>query len=1179
MTTEDAAPAEPSTESESDALARRRAAARIDPAAPRIGLALSGGGIRSATFCLGVLRALARNKVLHRFDYLSTVSGGGYIGSAFGRLFHAGAEGDPAAVEAGIANDGSLFLWWLRNNGRFLAPAGAADLVQALASQLRGFLATQVETAVLIMLFACAITLPHLAYSFVYAIDDGLPLSMSLWWYWVLPLPAAGAVTMCYAYWFLGKETGGGLATAVLATVVGVYLAVQAHSTQLAFDGTLLSLGAIGMLPSPVAWICARVSGMRRSEETNRVRYTKALAWCLKAMAVIFAFGVLDMLSWTTRLWLQQLGGDIASGHVATGVGITTILIGIARFVLPMLQTGSKNGIAKLPWGLLANVLGLILVMALALFWMTIFQTVIFPNAGDDLEGLLHNAYARWGTVAAISLVYVLLNGRALQQLNRSSLHFYYRSRIARAYVSVGNVEGSGTPCPRFPESPMVPNTRKLTEKTAKVTSLMDGDDTPMTSYAPHRFGGPIHLVNCCINQTVDDRTGTFNADRKGINLTVSSLGVETGTHPAEARSNTLLTSTTVAEWIAISGAALGSGMGSLTRPGTAAMAFLSGLRLGYWQDNLTVGYAKRRGLLRKYFAMLREMFARFPGLGSPNWYLSDGGHFDNTGVYALLKRELSLIVLADCGADPDYRFADVENLVRKARIDYDATISFVDPVGLAPLAGPLAALFGTPDSISNGPGEAHLLLARIAYASGGHGTLLIVKPRTTTDMPLDVAGYADRQETFPQQSTSNQFFSEEQWESYCELGTILGAPIDPSLLSHLPSWAWNTPVIGANAALLSPVTTALTRTQRIATTVGTSIGIGALLTAVLAGWQAWDAHKQQMVEVRSAGIAQAKEVNDQVKKVLDELDTAEQQKSAFTPKLDVTLNGLMLEIANVPLSDEQTASLQDVANMLSPICNRTPDGNLQDQCTKDLTRFAGSGVAPGSLWDVSMKNYMGWRDPQAVAFVSARTHTGTRTDMGLGPAVNTGGEAPSEPAARPAPPPPSSAAIATVTPTSPDEIAPPPAPPPPMPTPGTNAAEKPVALPVDVAQLHKKALDSCSQNGQSFMLYTQIYDEAQRADVLKSLTPVRELGINVPGIENVTQTAKRNGRRAPFEWKTPTVLYAPDGRACATALVDWANAALPSLARMPARAIALPPGMGSANSLELWIPRPRAKY
>jgi len=45
------------------------------------GLAFSGGGIRSATFNLGVLQRLARHKLLSHVDYLSTVSGGGYIGS------------------------------------------------------------------------------------------------------------------------------------------------------------------------------------------------------------------------------------------------------------------------------------------------------------------------------------------------------------------------------------------------------------------------------------------------------------------------------------------------------------------------------------------------------------------------------------------------------------------------------------------------------------------------------------------------------------------------------------------------------------------------------------------------------------------------------------------------------------------------------------------------------------------------------------------------------------------------------------------------------------------------------------------------------------------------------------------------------------------------------------------
>jgi hypothetical protein len=51
-----------------------------------VGLALSGGGARSATFNLGLLQSLAKNKVLQYCDYLSTVSGGGYIGSCLSSL-------------------------------------------------------------------------------------------------------------------------------------------------------------------------------------------------------------------------------------------------------------------------------------------------------------------------------------------------------------------------------------------------------------------------------------------------------------------------------------------------------------------------------------------------------------------------------------------------------------------------------------------------------------------------------------------------------------------------------------------------------------------------------------------------------------------------------------------------------------------------------------------------------------------------------------------------------------------------------------------------------------------------------------------------------------------------------------------------------------------------------------
>lgn len=64
----------------------RRTQAGIAVTGDTWGLALSGGGIRSATFCLGLVRGLAKNGLLKRFDYLSTVSGGGYLGSSLGRL-------------------------------------------------------------------------------------------------------------------------------------------------------------------------------------------------------------------------------------------------------------------------------------------------------------------------------------------------------------------------------------------------------------------------------------------------------------------------------------------------------------------------------------------------------------------------------------------------------------------------------------------------------------------------------------------------------------------------------------------------------------------------------------------------------------------------------------------------------------------------------------------------------------------------------------------------------------------------------------------------------------------------------------------------------------------------------------------------------------------------------------
>ncbi|HEU5320791.1 MAG TPA: patatin-like phospholipase family protein, partial [Methylomirabilota bacterium] len=69
----------------------------------RAGLCISGGGIRSATFALGLLQGLARLKYLDRFDYMSTVSGGGYVGAWLTSWIHRHARGTPG-VQTELAN-------------------------------------------------------------------------------------------------------------------------------------------------------------------------------------------------------------------------------------------------------------------------------------------------------------------------------------------------------------------------------------------------------------------------------------------------------------------------------------------------------------------------------------------------------------------------------------------------------------------------------------------------------------------------------------------------------------------------------------------------------------------------------------------------------------------------------------------------------------------------------------------------------------------------------------------------------------------------------------------------------------------------------------------------------------------------------------------------------------------
>src|SRR5262249_58439421 len=60
-----------------------------------------------------------------------------------------------------------------------------------------------------------------------------------------------------------------------------------------------------------------------------------------------------------------------------------------------------------------------------------------------------------------------------------------------------------------------------------------------------------------------------------------------------------------------------------------------------------------------------------------PYIYLSDGGHFENLGLYEMVRRRCRYMVVVDAGCDPTYTFEDLGNAVRKIAIDLGVKIRF----------------------------------------------------------------------------------------------------------------------------------------------------------------------------------------------------------------------------------------------------------------------------------------------------------------------------------------------------------------------------------------------------------------------------------------------------------------------------------------------------------------------
>ena len=220
---------------------------------------------------------------------------------------------------------------------------------------------------------------------------------------------------------------------------------------------------------------------------------------------------------------------------------------------------------------------------------------------------------------------------------------------------------------------------------------------------------------------------------------------------------------------VGISGAALSPNMGFHSVPSLAMLMTFFNVRLGFWAGNPRNERTwQRPGPRMGLWRLLGELF----GLTDDNAryvYLSDGGHFENLGIYELIKRRTKFIIACDAGGDPSYALDDLGNAIRKCREDIGVEIE----LDTAPVV-----LFDDKDgdiSSSKKRTKCHCTVGKIHYEDvdpgGVPGTFVYVKASLTGDEPADVLNYQTCHSDFPHQTTADQWFTESQFESYRRLG------------------------------------------------------------------------------------------------------------------------------------------------------------------------------------------------------------------------------------------------------------------------------------------------------------------------------------------------------------------------------------------------------------------------
>ena len=609
------------------------------PPSPGTIICCSGGGVKSASFCMGALQRLSDQPSLwDDVGAIVGVSGGGYMASAW------------TVAACRTERDSRSRIW-------------SPDRVEALRART-DYLASSGRVRfdlTLSLLFGIAVNLVLLAGPLVtigwlvggYAVDTGLDssgvLSKDKWWATAPSLLLLlAAVTL-----FLSQRFGwGGRLTLILRPVGRAY------------------------------WRLVAGPGAAR-DDSERLRFWAEAPNTLFGLSLGY-FVAVPMLIWFARDHTQVVTSVSTFVHyLYTQRDAISWLVAVLAAMLGLSRSGARSpamerGVAGTAWRLLRRRVApwiALLIIGVFGYWATALLTA------REMEAPLTGW---WAFGAAGALLLIPLCVAQIGSANTTSFFMFYRDRLAYAYLCPAwDAFGSNpdpvtvTPPEKVPlsavtGSPTVPELVLMSTANAFGAGYLPSgrNGTPFVLSAEVGYAGPVGPF-----PRVTQRADTYELARRQ--------------------------SITVADAMAISGAAISpqAGRESKNLGGYRTLLALANIRLGAWAPNPYFGTFPQTGEQTRWrrlcvrasatildhntaLYVVREAFGALR-LDTPYVYLTDGGHYDNLGLVEALRRRPRLVYLLDGTGDAEDSFAAVGDAIATARMDLGVEISFPDPDSL----------------------------------------------------------------------------------------------------------------------------------------------------------------------------------------------------------------------------------------------------------------------------------------------------------------------------------------------------------------------------------------------------------------------------------------------------------------------------------------------------------------